>query len=482
MPKVEFVGQSKRDEDNAGATSSRLVNCYREAVGERSGFVLKPVLGMSAFGTTSDVLTRAMHRAEDWIYAAVGGNLHRVASNGDTVSLASITDDVDTSISSNNGNICVVSGGEYKVWDGTTLNTPTAGAFSDFGSVEFLGQRTILTERNGRRFQWSNVADPETLDGLNFATAESRDDDILRAVAFADVLWLFKERSIERWYQTGLSGADALRPQTGATIDVGLKGYNLVCKAPATMAMVGSDNKFYLIGPGGVQVISTTGVETAIKQKTPTHCFYYEDEGHSFLVLRFSDRPAWVFDLSLKEWHERAEGLDLDQWNALACAEIDDKFIVGTVGGDFLRLARTQLDQGVPLICQATGRTLRLDGKRFRIPAFELLTRVGVSTEARYEVLNVLTGTVEVVEEAGGGLVVDAKTNEELAGNITLEMSKDFGKTWTAPKQRSMGALGDYDHRVIWRALGQFRQATPRITWSDVTDTPVDAEGVVEIA
>ena len=43
---VEFAGQSSQDADTPGASTSRLVNCYREPAG--TGIMwLKSVLGMS---------------------------------------------------------------------------------------------------------------------------------------------------------------------------------------------------------------------------------------------------------------------------------------------------------------------------------------------------------------------------------------------------------------------------------------------------
>jgi hypothetical protein len=95
-------------------------------------------------------------------------------------------------VSGNNGDVLIVAGGKYYRWDGTTLDQPTVGAFSDFGSVDFVGGYTMLTELGGRLFQWSALANSDSLPGLNFASAEARDDAIIRGVAINRNYWIFK--------------------------------------------------------------------------------------------------------------------------------------------------------------------------------------------------------------------------------------------------------------------------------------------------
>lgn len=38
---------------------------------------------------------------------------------------------------------------------------------------------------------------------------------------------------------------------------------------------------------------------------------------------------------------------------------------------------------------------------------------------------------------------------------MRMEISRDGGKTWTYERSRSMGAIGEYNKRVIWRRLGR---------------------------
>lgn len=438
MPTLSLVPQSQKDSDYEASNTARMLNCYLEPVGGRSPMVIKSVLGTTAFSSVPEVFARAMAEVNDLLYLVQGGALYEIASDGTATKLGDTVDSVETTISGNDGNVTVVAGGRYFVWDGTTLTEPTTGAFSDFGSVSFFGSLTVLTERSGNRVQWSDVYDPTTLDGLSFATADAYDDTILRGEAVAGSFWIFKTGSIERWYQTG---AD-LAPVVGGAVEYGLRESGLLAKIPNGAFFVSSENKVLLLS-GGLSPVSTRAVETSLDQNDPTHCFFYQDEGHDMCVIRFSDRPAWVYDMATGLWHERADGEFLSSWAPVASAKAYDKWHVVEEAGDVLALGRVNEDTSGPLVRQVTGSTLQIEANRFKVSMLELQGRVGYSDLGR-------------------------------PAQITLSMSRDHGQTWGDPKARSMGSQGEYGKRMVWRALGQYRRATPRFQWTDPAEISID--------
>lgn len=453
MSAVEFVGQSAKDSDNGQAATSRLLNLFREPVklGDRTQYTLKSVLGQTAFADLSKVFLRAMEEIDGEIYAVAGGMLHSVSVQGVVTELGSVTDSVETTIAGNTGNVTVCAGGNYYVWDGTSLTQPDDGAFGDFGSLVYLSNYTILTEADGRRVQWSNLADPADLPGLNFATTEARTDKNLRAVAIAGNLWLFKERSTEVWYVTGSSGAGAFAPITGSVIDTGLKAFGLVSNFRQGAFLVGDDGIVYVTAGAGLSPISTTAVETAIEEETPTKCFYYEDEGHKFCVIRFKSRPAWCYDLSTGEWHERAEGPSHGPWTAVNAAKAYGKWICGTDHGGIYHMTRNNADISAALLRTAVSRTMTNEHALFVIDKIEFTGKVGRADIGREPLM-------------------------------WLRVSRDNGNTWGASKTRSFGSLGSYQQRVIYRGLGQFRQATVEVNMADPVDIPINATASLDVS
>lgn len=479
MAVIEFVGQSRRDSDNTQAEPSRLVNYYREpASGDRTRHILKSVLGTVAFADLNTVFMRDMVEVEGTIYAVAGGQLYSLNANGVATSLGNVTDSEETTISGNNGNVCVTAGGDYYVWDGTTLSQSTDGAFSSYGSAFFLGQRTFLTEKNGRRVQWSGVAAPETLDALDFATTETRDDKNIRGIAISGDAWLFKQSSIEIW---GLSGAtDVVAPLN--TLDIGLKSFGLLSSFPNGAVFVGSDGVVYVTSGGGIQPISITAVETAIDQSEGVRCFYYEDEGHKFCCIRFRDRPAWCYDLSTGEWHERAEGVRHENWPAVAAVKAFGSWHIGTDFGAINRMARVNADVDSPLLRRAVSRTLWQDSQRLRVAEFEIYGQMGGTSYLGYEPVYLSAGGLNYMD-AGGGYILQAGTRaSEIDIMCWLRVSRDYGKTWGQEKFKSLGKLGEYNTRAVWRGLGQSRFFVFELNCAAPVDIPIFCDARVRVA
>ena len=148
---VEFAGPSTQDADNVAADPGRLFNLYRQPLSDTRK-AIKSVLGMVLHVEIDAAMCRAMEEVEGSLYVVLGGKLYEVTAGGTATELGDIPDSDETTIAGNNGNVCVVSDGRFFVWDGTTLTEPVTGAFAAFGSVEFLAQRTLLTEKDGRRY------------------------------------------------------------------------------------------------------------------------------------------------------------------------------------------------------------------------------------------------------------------------------------------------------------------------------------------
>lgn len=446
MPKVEFAGQSARDADNPAGNPSRLINGYREPMvpGGRSGGVLRGVPGMADFAAVPAVLIRAMSVFSSGIMTIVGENLYRVLTDGTVTLVGDInaTDEI-AGLDQSTGYVVAVAGRQYWHWNGTTLATIVAGNVPNPASIAYLGGYVIVSDYGTRIFGWSALADPTTWSGLDFASAEIAPDAIIRIIAFKDALYIFKASGFERWAVTGAAGPDAFQRIGGAQEEPGLLAYGLVVTFPNGLSYVGSDGRVYVFGVGP---ISTPPVEVAIERLGPQRMFYYEQRGHGFICLIFEDTFAWCYDTATGEWHERSQ--ENGPWQAKTSVKVGTTWYVGTDGGQIAQLTDVCADFGSPMVREFVSRTLE-PGERFSISKIEAFPRI--------------EGDIQ-----GDGDTTEAK--------VTLEMSRDGGFTYGLPKDRGVGAVGEYETRLVWRSLGQFRKATMKLSISSTTDIPLLSE------
>jgi hypothetical protein len=480
MASVEFVGQSSRDAANPQAATSRLLNCYREPSQGRTPYVIKSVLGMLEIGTLPGTFARAAERSTGRSFIIFGGKLYYVRGDGTYIEFADVPDSVDSSISSNNDVVTFVAGGRYYTLVGYDVDEPTDGAFGTYGSVTFMGQRTILTERNGRRVQWSAVADPQTLDGLDFATTEQRDDNIIRALPIGPELWMFKETCIERWYQTDTGFAYI----PGSLLDVGLLSFPLLTAIQSGAFFVGTDGKVY-VAAGGLKPVSTPAVENAISTQQPISAFYYQDRGHEFCCITFAEGPAWCYDLTMGEWHERGQGSEIGPWLVALTWKNGGVWQYITNNGSFGRLRRVPTDLGGVLMRKMVSRTLQQEGKRFRVPELRFQGMVGADNPDRTldELDDVLRVSGDnVLRVSGDGVLLVTEAEGINTPQVMLRVSGDHGQTWGQPRTQSLGDLGAYKTQIVYRALGQFRALTVELSCADEIDWTMDATAFLVVA
>jgi hypothetical protein len=480
VPRVSFVSESARNADNIAAQPARLLNFYPAPIADqgngRTAYVLKSVLGqdnLSGFGAA----VRALGRANDKMWAVAAGRLHEVATDGTTTERGTVADDALTTIAGNYGIVTVVAGNNYYTWNGSTVAQPSGKTFTNVGSHCYVGGYTVLTEKAGRRFQWSALGDATSLNALHFASADKVDDNLLRAVEFRGNLILFGETSAEVWSINPDATLASARFVWADTANTGLKAFGLIVRFDDALFWVGNDNVARIWGQGEV---STTAVERDLAKAQPTDCVYYEDEGHKFCAIRFADRPAWVYDITTGLWHERGETAGFLPWRVTATLRNGAGWIAGTTAGALVSLARTNRDLDAPLTRQATSRSVYLGDRPFRVDKVELLARVGEFMVNNEETFALGLGVERFLSLGGDNVLrLYATPSGERDAQVALSISRNGGQTWTPPKIRSMGRKGDFERRMTWQGQGQAQQCTFRFETSEPVDISLYADGFV---
>ena len=461
MPKVSFANESALSGDNPGVTAQRLVNCYASptSIGARSPFVLRSVLGYSAsaFSALGNYTAVAALGGPETFYVVANGRLVSVNSSGVDTLLGSIAVSSDPILARTEAGVAVASGGNYYLWDGSTLTQPAGGAFTNEGSVAFLDQYTIISEEDGRRVEWTELADPSTRNASYVKVKEGRPDNVKRVLSAQGRLWVMGETSSEVWYNTGQAGALAFERVPGGVVDTGLLSKTLCMDYQNSVFLVGDDKVVYRASGLSFEPISTSAVNYAIEQETPTNIFAYEDRGHKFVCVRFANRPAWCFDLATGGWHERSSGVELGAWDIIAAGNSYGKWLAVNTSADVEELARTNDDRGKPLRRVMVSLPLDVDGEYLSVSVLEFRIQAGIDA-------------------------ISEGSDADAEASAMLRVSRDGGATFGLEKQVNIGRRGEYGKRARFRGLGRSDHFTFELSISDKADLPVESTGILEAA
>jgi hypothetical protein len=308
--------------------------------------------------------------------------------------------------------------------------------FPDAGTVTMLDGYTIVNKPNSGEFYISAIQNAASWDALDFATAESSPDGLVRVIALSGQLWLFGERTTEVWYNSGDVDFPFSRIE-GARIEVG-------CASPLSVLTV--DNSVFWLGKSdkgqgtvyraagySPQRISTFAIEYAlgkISDLSDVQAYTYQRDGHLFYILTGGGlETSLAYDVSTGLWHERAyleEDGTYSTHLAYTCAFAYNKHLVGdkSNGNIYIMSPDYYDDNGREIKAMRTFTHICQEGQIFKVK--------------------------EVIIDFENGVGLSG----ENAPQVWLRVSRDGGRTWGNELLASIGALGSYQTQARWRRLG----------------------------
>lgn len=438
---VRFGAQSALHDSEPLSTPERLVNMFPEqTVVPDQPVILRSCPGRTKIITGESLPVRVMLDAGSVIYYVANGQLWSFDGSSAT-SLGGLEDDTTTTIAWNGTEVAVVAAGKYYLHDGTSMTQIAGTAFTSFGSVDFMDGYFLFTELNGQRHAISALLDGASLNALDFSSAEYRPDNLIRGFVDHSEWWLFGATTIEVWSNQGLADYPFERVP-GAQMERGCLQTNTVVKLDNTVMWVGNDRIVYRAFQYTPQRISTHAVEAALRTATTLLAFAYEYEGHKFYVLKINDRPAWVYDAATGNWHERASGIGMDEWEVTASARLANVWYVGDKDGHISKIDRVFQENGATLLRTAQSANLWLAGNEFTVKG---------------AVVNLRAGT---------------------GGTAMWSYTIDRGRGWSGEQTLSVGASGDYDTQFSFNGLGMMYNFAGRLRMSDNVDFSINHAGV----
>lgn len=422
------LGTQSGESFSPAVSSERLINGYLEAA--PSGKAPTPIYGTPGYSLFAEVgEVRGQVQAADRLFLVNADGLVEVFEDGTFETLADIPAGV-VDMASDGTNVVMVVGGTIYVWDGFDLSSPDTPSAS---SVEYLNGFYVFTEEDKEQFFISPQANPGgEFDELDFDSADTSPDKLVRTLKVGRDLLLFGRRSVEFWFYSG----DAVFPITryqDTPLEVGLIGVQAATGTNETVFWLASDKTVRrLDGRTGTR-ISTFAVEKEIESWADASLTVVTDhvwQGHLFVVFRNPDGCV-VYDQASNRWHDR-KSYGSATWSVSNYTYCFDKHLFG--GAQLYELGGFDED-GAILPFEMITPWIDNQGERFSINEVEVRIEAGV-----------------------GSLTLDPK--------ISLSRTED-GETFTDPLVRTFGKTGERFRLVKWSSQGMSRGAAFKFTITD---------------
>ena len=440
---VQIVGGAYAD-DTKEYSSQDCVNWIperAEVAGGRSNEMLRQAPGLDLFASGSTGYVRALRNVEGGLFAVIGTSLYKVATDGTKSTLGSIEGTGRCSMSHNQitgGNeITIVNGSQGYVYNtvSETLEQITDEAFEGSIICGYLNSFMLHIEPQKRYWFHSDLADSKQFISTDRYEGETSPDRMVSLMVDHQEVWIFNERSIDVFVNTANQSATFERA-TGTSIELGCASTHSPAKMDNSVFWLGNDGIFYRANGYSPMRISTHAIEQAINDLDWSKCYsmVWEDRGHKVVYWTFPDGQTWGFDVATQLWHRR-KSYGFHNWRINHLVYWNGRWIGGDAYSDKLYILDWSAndENGAVLERLRTTPVQHSNQNRFRVDAVEVVVSTGRST-------------------------ID---NADYA--LELSYSDDGGYTYGNWMARSLGAIGEYGKRLLWRRLGMARHRTWRI-------------------
>lgn len=439
------------------ARGSALTNGFarRAPAGAAAEMLIVGCAGTRVFAdTTSTAAILGAHRFGDLVYIATTDTLYSVNEQGAVTVVGSVLLSGVTQFAANATHMVFCDGARGYTYDGTTLSEITSDAWYPSSSVTFMDGYLVFVRDGTQQFFISGL-DSVTFDALDFASAESQNDNLLQVLADHRELWLGGAETIEVWYNRGDADFPFARIE-GAIIEHGIASAHAMTKADNAVYALSAEGIAYRFRGYQAERISTHEIENEIagQDLATATAFAWYDEGHTFVQWTVGNKTV-VFDESTALWHRRSH-VDHGRHHASCHVRAFGKNLVGdySVGKLYEQSLDVFEDAGRPLILTLESAPLHVNRER-----------------ADHH-------SIEIRHEPGVGLT----TGQGADPQIMLQFSDDGGATWSNERWKSLGAKGKRATRTEWRRLGRSRERIYRVAISDPVQRAMLATAYVEVA
>ena len=452
--KSPILGQSYVA-SSVNAADNRMLNLFPEIIpdGGIEPAFLQRAPGLRLLAAVGVGPVRGLWQFGGHGYIVSGGALYKIGGAWSTTLLGTVGGSGPVSMADNGTQLFIACNPSGYIYNAATdvFSEITDPDFPGAVTVGYLDGYFVFNEPDSQKIWITSLLDGLEVDPLDFASAEGSPDGVVGIIIVNRELWILGTNSLEVWYDSGALDFPLQRIQ-GAYNEVGCVSAYSIVKLDNSVFWLGKDARgqgiVYRSAGYNAQRISTHAVEWQIQQYSTIGdaiAYAYQQDGHSFYVLTFpAANKTWVYDVATQAWHERASwdtsASDFIRHRSNCAMFYNGKAIVGDFenGRVYAMEMDVYSDNGNQQPWLRSWRALPNGQNDFKRTAHHSLQ------------LNC---------ESGVGLTTGRGSDPQ----VSLRWSDDGGHTWSNYHTRTMGKIGEYFTRVIWRRLGMTLKLRDRV-------------------
>lgn len=395
---------------------------------------------------------RALKVVGNYLYAVIGNNFYRITDSSTNNLIGTLTGYTSGScwIADNGSEIMVNDNGYGWLYDlsETTLTEITDADFPSGSALGLTAQDTyfIVCEADTNNFYHSNAGDGEKWDTLDVEAAMKRGDHNMCPISINNQLWIFGKKTYEVYYNAAGSPM-AFSRIPGADGDFGTPSPNSVAILDQALVWLDQNRMFRRSYGYNSKVISTPRMHQILEgysTVSDARAFSFAYRGNMFYACTFpTEQVTWLFNAATSISQTTFEAADLfwSYWasedvkmhRANCYAYFNGSHIIGDFAEAKLYYLTGYDDDGEDV--RAIHTFPWLDDGQQEIPNFSF----------------------EVKLKAGVGITGSSGTSG-VDPQMMMQYSNDLGRTWSNERWVSMGKIGEFDVRAIWRRLGRTKR------------------------
>jgi hypothetical protein len=443
---------------STNVSAQKRTNLYAEIQrdGEKGTLTLYPTPGLSTFVNFGAYPCRGIWKKDDILYVVNRFTLWKVTNDGAMTNIGTLSTSAGrVDISDNGTQIIIVDGASGYIYNTSTLAFAqiTDPDFPGADTVTFLNGYFIIQEPNSGRFYCSALYDGLSWNALDFATAESNPDNLVRVMADNGQIWLFGPDTTEPWSDSGALDFPFARVGAAA-IEWGLAARWSLCKFMDAIIFLRKNRlgavQVCTLSGYNAQPVSTPEIDYIFSQYAGVSNatgFAYMVSGHPFYQINFpTPGESWVYDGLSREWHKAESGGGRHR------GEIQINFLEQSYVSDYENGKLYHFDDG---LFTDDGQPIAREfiSRHQSTGNYSFLSKLWLEMEAGVAPLD--TSHVIGTDQAGNPVYSPATPGSD--PQLMMQYSKDGGHTWSDETWVSFGRVGEYSARASFLRMGRAR-------------------------